>query len=94
MTWLIDKKLRFANGRFYEAEICTATCNENLCLPNLISFAAWNSARITSGEVSGDFIGQTDSISENLNVSNLIGSLSNSSSKLAFYFILGIFVAI
>merc|ERR1719394_305285 len=64
-------KKGYANGRFYEAEICTATCNENLCSPNLISFAAWNSARTSLSDGSTS---ETNSGS----LSNLIGSLTNS----------------
>ena len=88
-----DFKFRYANGRFYEAEICTATCNENLCRPNLISFAAWNSARTS---LSDGFTSETNSgsLAENVNeVSNLIGSLTNSSSYIALSLVLA-FVAI
>ena len=99
--WLIKrfikKSIRYANGRFYEAEICTATCNENCCLPNLISFAAWNSARITGDSLSETTgpSGQIDSIAENLDdVSNLIGSLTSSSSGIAMSAILATFIAI
>ena len=99
--WLIKpfikKSIRYANGRFYEAEICTATCNGNLCLPNLISFASWNLARIAGDSLPGTTgsNGQIDSISENLDdVSNLIGSLTSSSSAIAMSTILVTFIAI
>ena len=81
-------KLRYANGRFYEAEICTATCNENLCSPNLISFAAWNSTRTSLSDGSTS-VTNSGTLAENVNeVSNLIGSLTNSSSYIAMSLVL------
>ena len=80
LSWS-DYKFRYANGRFYEAEICTATCNENLCRPNLISFAAWNSARTSLSDGSTS---ETNSGS----LSNLIGSLTNSSSYMTMSLVL------
>ena len=80
LSWS-DYQFRYANGRFYEAEICTATCNENLCRPNLISFTAWNSARTSLSDGSTS---ETNSGS----LSNLNGSLTNSSTYMAMSLVL------